>query len=166
MSIIKFTVPTVGGILSKAGANAGELNVGKGVKAPVVMTGYLSAPREKGEDGKFHDSKTFGRLTIRAAITGEGAGKRYVIAIEGGLRAVLFPTKDKKSDKSPDYTGNIDLEDGNILPLFGRKKTSENGDFISLESLPAEGKKDNGKGKGGKAATPAPSFSDDSDIPF
>lgn len=166
MSIIKFTVPTLGGVLSKATGDAGELNVGKGVKEKVVMTGYLGAAREKGEDGKFHDSKVFGRLSVRAAITGEGAGKRYVLSIDGGLRGVLFPTKDKKSDKSPDYTGNIDLEDGNILPLFGRKKSSEAGDFISLETLPAEPKKDNGKGKGGKAAAPAPSFEDDGDIPF
>lgn len=164
MSIIKFTVATVSGALNKAPANSGEINVGKDKKATVALVGYIGAPREKQSDGSYK-STAYGRLSVKAAIAGDGEAKRYVLEIEGGLRGVLFPAKNKKDEKAPDYNGNIDLGDGTEMGLFGRKQHSENGDFISLSSTEAKAKQE-AKGKGGSKSAPAPSFDDDGDIPF
>ena len=44
---------------------------------------------------------------------------------------VLFPEKEKKSEKSPDFKGNI-LIGGKPLRLAGRKKVGKHGPFLSL----------------------------------
>lgn len=163
MSIIKFSVKTVSGALNPVNGDAGEIGVSKNEKAKVVMTGYVGAPRVQQADGTYKSS-AFGRLPVQAAITGEGDKKRYVIEIAGGLRGVLFPAKNKKDEKSPDYTGNIDLGDGTEMALFGRKVSSESGNFISLSSGEAKAKEDHGNG--GKTAASHESFESDSDIPF
>lgn len=168
MSIIKFTVPTVGGAMNPVKGDAGEIRVGKDQKSKVSFEGYLGAPREKGDDGKYHNSKTFGRLSLKAAIADAKDPKkqRYVLEIEGGLRGVLFPAKNKKDEKSPDYNGNIDLGDGTEMPLFGRKVHVESGDFISLSSGEAKAKETRGNAQHAAAAPADDDFAADSDIPF
>jgi len=44
---------------------------------------------------------------------------------------VLFPEKEKKSEKSPDFKGNI-LIGGKPLRLAGWKKIGKRGPFLSL----------------------------------
>lgn len=163
MSIISFTVATISGSLSKAEKAGDEIYVGKGKKAAVVLDGYIGAPRVKGDDGVYKAS-AYGRLPVQAAITGEGDNQRYVLEIAGGLRGVLFKANEKKGDNSPDYTGNIDLDDDNVLPLFGRKISSENGDFISLSSAQAEPRKNGNGGQQQSHSAPADAFDDS--IPF
>lgn len=47
-------------------------------------------------------------------------------------KGVLFPEKDKKSEKSPDYTGKVNV-DGKELRLAGWKRQSKNGGvFLSI----------------------------------
>jgi hypothetical protein len=161
MSIISFTVATISGSLSKAEKAGDEIYVGKGKKAAVVLDGYIGAPRVKGDDGVYK-ATAYGRLPVQAAITGEGASQRYVLEIAGGLRGVLFKAE-KKNENSPDYTGNIDLDDDNVLPLFGRKISSENGDFISLSSAQVEPRKN---GNGGQQHSQSAPADLDNDIPF
>lgn len=80
-------------------------------------------------------------------------------------RGVLFKAKEKKSDKSPDYTGNINV-DGVELKLSGWLKTSKAGEkFFSLSVwTPQEG----GNGHTTAKAKPARNadFIDDDLPPF
>jgi len=165
MAIVKILTAGLSGAMEAVKGTAGTMNVGKGVKETVVMTGYLGAPREKGSDGEYKAS-AFGRLPIQAALTGEGDKKRYVIDIAGGLRGVLFKKKNKKEDKDPDYTGSVDLGDGTELGLFGRTVKGENGTFISLSTTSEPKARQN---QNGGHSAPAPvdngGFEDD-DIPF
>jgi len=45
---------------------------------------------------------------------------------------VLFPEKDKKNEKAPDFKGNI-LIGGNQIRIAGWKKQGQRGAFISLQ---------------------------------
>lgn len=173
MSIIKFAVKTVSGSLESVQSSE-EISVGKDAKAKVVLAGYIGGPREKGEDGKYH-STVYGRLPVKGAIAGTGDNQRYVLDIAGGLRGVLFKAREKKTDKSPDYTGNIELDRETVMPLFGRIVKTQDGEFISLSSMEAEPKKQSGSQQSQQAPAqrqaprqapqPAPDFEDD-DIPF
>jgi len=44
---------------------------------------------------------------------------------------VLFPERDKKNEKAPDFKGNI-LIGGNQIRIAGWKKQGQKGTFISL----------------------------------
>ena len=44
---------------------------------------------------------------------------------------VLFPERDKKNEKAPDFKGNI-LIGGNQIRIAGWKKVGQKGTFISL----------------------------------
>lgn len=49
-------------------------------------------------------------------------------------QGTLFPNTDKKSDKSPDYSGSVKIE-GKEYALAGWKKTSKNGRvFLSIKA--------------------------------
>ena len=51
-------------------------------------------------------------------------------------RGVLFPNKDKKSDKHPDYKGSVNIE-GTEYDLAGWKKVSKKGaQFLSMTAKP------------------------------
>lgn len=165
--INRLSVETVSGALNPVNGSTEEVFVGKGQKAKVVMQGYIGGPQEKGDDGKYH-STVYGRLPVKAGVAGTNGNQRYVLDIAGGLRGVLFKAKEKKNDKSPDYAGNIDFGD-QIMPLFGRKITTQTGSFISLSSMKLEAKKDSGHSAGQPAAAaPAQAPEDDfgDDVPF
>jgi hypothetical protein len=166
MSLIAFTVATLSGALNKCSSNE-EIYVAKGVKAKVIMDGYIAGPRVKNDDGTYSVS-VFGRLPTRAALAGEGTKTpRLVIDIAGVARGVLFKHT-KKDDKDPDYTGNIEVGD-QVYPLFGRKVKTEAGEFISLNTLPAE-TKGQSSNSGSQTSAPAADASFGTaygdDIPF
>ncbi|HEX7324500.1 MAG TPA: hypothetical protein VF292_03985 [Rhodanobacteraceae bacterium] len=165
MSIIKsLSVETVSGALKPVKGSTDEISIGKGQKAKVVMQGYIGGPQEKGDDGKYR-STVYGRLPVSAAVAGTNGNQRYVLDIAGGLHGVLFKAKEKKNDKSPDYAGNIDFGD-QIMPLFGRKVTTQNGSFISLSSMKLEAKKDSGHSARQPAPAQAPEDDFGDDVPF
>ena len=162
MSIITFTTNTISGALNKANSTD-EISIGRGNKAKVIMTGYIGAPREKDENGEYR-STAFGRLPVQAAIAGEGDKQRYVLDIAGGLRGVLFRNP-KSGENSPDYVGNIELSNAEEMTLYGRKVSTQNGDFISLSSSEAK-PKPNGNSNGSQSAPASDDGFNSSDIPF
>ena len=124
----------------------------------------------RASDGKWSRNTEFwGRLGVRAAATKTGDKQYYVLDIEGGLRGVLFPTA-KKGENSPDYAGNIDLDNGMQLPLFARRMQGRNGSFISISSGTAERKESSGNnassGQPTRAQPPQDTGFEDDDIPF
>ena len=65
------------------------------------------------------------------------------MAYDNTNRGVLFPEQEKKTDKSPDYTGKINI-DGKDLRLAGWKQQSANGKvFLSLSVSEFEQKQEN-----------------------
>jgi uncharacterized protein (DUF736 family) len=55
------------------------------------------------------------------------------MAFDNTDRGILFPKKDKKSEKQPDYDGKINVG-GKDYALAGWKKTSQKGaTFLSLK---------------------------------
>ncbi len=139
-----------------ADKNGREITVARGVKAPVVMTGFIGANEVKGEDGEYRPT-AFGRLPVEAA---QHDG-RLVLSVAGGLRGVLF--KADKEGAKYDYSGNIEAGDGTRFPIFGSRKKGPNGTFVSLYSLERETPKE----KDAKDKPPAPADeADDGDLPF
>lgn len=47
------------------------------------------------------------------------------------MSGTLFPERDKKSEKAPDYTGTVQVR-GETLRIAGWKKSGRNGTFLSL----------------------------------
>ena len=136
-----------------------QVPVAKGVKADVIMTGYIGANEVKNDDGEYR-ATAFGRLPVEAAIHDD----RMILSIAGGLRGVLF--KATKDGVEYDYSGNIEAGDGNEYPIFGRKVKGRQGTFISISSLEKQPRKERDN-KAGKPAAPAPTQEDFSDdIPF
>ncbi len=68
----------------------------------------------------------------------------------------LFPLKEKKSEKSPDATGNFKGLDGKDYQIAGWKKDGKNGKFFSLKIQ----EKDEFKGGNGQ------SQEKEDDLPF
>lgn len=56
-------------------------------------------------------------------------------------RGVLFREQEKKSDKSPDYTGKLDV-DGKEYRLAGWIKDGQRGKFLSLAISEPQGRKE------------------------
>lgn len=74
-------------------------------------------------------------------------------------RGVLFREQEKKSDKHPDMTGEINV-DGVEFRLAGWTKESKNGrKFLSLAVTPKQE-------QAAASQAPAEDFDDDSGIPF
>lgn len=57
------------------------------------------------------------------------------------LSGLLFPEREKKSDRSPDYTGKATI-DGVEYRLAGWKKTGQRGPFLSLKFSLPQGRRD------------------------
>ena len=53
------------------------------------------------------------------------------------MSGTLFPTKEKKNEKSPDYYGDA-LIDGVLMRISGWKKVTAKGVFLSLQFEPKE----------------------------
>lgn len=80
-------------------------------------------------------------------------------------RGVLFREQEKKSDKSPDYTGKVDV-DGKEYRLAGWIKDGKRGKFLSLAvSEPQERQEPAFRGDPNPGTGPQ-GGGDDSDIPF
>lgn len=164
MSIIQFTVKTLGGALNPSTGPVEEIRVSRDETAKVVMTGFIGAGREKNAEGKY-ESTGFGRLPVKAAIVGEGGKQRYYLDIAGGLRGVLFKNNKKNGDNDPDYTGNIEVGE-QVYPLFGRKIDSDNGSFVSLNSGEAEAKGARGGRSNSSSSQDDGQYSSRQEIPF
>ncbi len=161
MSIIKFSVTTLGGALNPVQSTA-EISVGRNEKARVVMEGYIGAGRMKDSNGDYKPS-AFGRLPCQAALVGDDDKRRLVIEIAGGLRGVLFKNAKKKAESDPDYNGKLEVGDEEY-GLFGRKVKTDAGEFISLSSTEASPRQQTSKGAN---SVPAHDHADDSrDVPF
>lgn len=162
MSIINFSVKSLGGALNKVNSSA-QISVSRDQKANVVMEGYIGAGRIKNDDGKYVASG-YGRLPVQAALTGEGDKQRLVLEIAGGLRGVLFKNTKKKDDNDPDYTGRLESDDFEY-GLFGRKVNSEAGEFISLSSTDAKPREQRGTQNSSSSQQNHPA-DDDGSVPF
>lgn len=69
---------------------------------------------------------------------------------------------DKKSDKSPDYTGKIELSDGEEMQLSAWLEESKSGKkYLSLQLSVHEDEEPRSRG-----SRPSSRFVDDDDIPF
>ncbi|AJW47690.1 MULTISPECIES: hypothetical protein [Ralstonia] len=141
MSLITINTKQVSGALFNE-KNGRELFVARNTKSPVIMTGYVGAGEVKGEDGKYSPTE-YGRLTMEAALAGEGDNSRLVLSIGGGaLRGVLF--RAKKDGVNYDYQGMIEDGNGFEYPVFGRKIDGERGQFIALSSMDKAKREENG----------------------
>lgn len=96
----------------------------KDTKVQATMAGF---DKDKGYDLKL--------------LAGNKDGKEYIrveaVAESEFLNGVLFPTKNKKTDKSPDYYGQLDTrgENGDVIVarLAGWKKVgAKAGEFLSI----------------------------------
>lgn len=63
-------------------------------------------------------------------------------------RGVMFTNKRKSSDASPDWSGELCLEDGRVIKLSGWMKTSKTGDRYMSVAIRQEGQYQAGDGGG------------------
>lgn len=84
-------------------------------------------------------------------------------------RGVLFVNKKKSQENSPDWTGDLCLEDGRVIKLSGWMKTSKSGDRYMSLSIREERQYqyqdgDENKGSGGRAVRGY--VADTGEVPF
>lgn len=98
--------------------------VNKTDKVKATMSGF---DNDKGYDIKALAGEKDGKPYIRISFAiGEGENREYA-------NGVLFPTKDKKSEKSPDYYGVIGEVNAPVARLAAWEHTGEKaGKFLSL----------------------------------
>jgi hypothetical protein len=83
------------------------------------------------------------------------------------LTGSLFKVKEKNSENSPDFTGNIVDDQGRKFRISAWNKTSKNGNkYLSLALTPDNGQYSNNKPAKLQQSEPAGYESDPNDVPF